>query len=420
MILRSWGIGFNEWNSAFLYLTDLLILTLILAWFLRTRVFYAMSQSTRVEIRNIFSFNYDWFLIGFLVISAISIKNAINPALGFYQLIKLVEFSLLYFYVKSNLGVVFNLATAFFVFLASGIFQAILSILQYVKQSDLGLRFLGETILNSDLFNVAVFTVEGEKVMRAYGTLPHPNVLAFFLFISIFIFYFLYISRINKSGKELWFWLVGYAILIFGLFFTFSRIIIFVWLIGVIYRFGWLYWKNEFRGIIQRSDVKKLALVTLVLVFVFSLLFWPQVLARIKISPQEEALSLRGFYNQIAFQGKPFFGVGPGNFVNWLKEKNPGLALNLYQPVHNIYLLIFSETGILGLAALLLFLFFLIKNYLRISFNRPFHYSLFIIFTSVLFLGLFDHFLWTLQQGQIIFWLVSGLLAAMSPRSLTG
>ena len=101
LVLRSWGIGFNEWNSAFLYWTDLLTLALLGFWLLRFIVKKAQFNFS----------NYDWFLIGFLAVSAISIKNAINPALGWYQLLKLVELSLLYFYVKSNLGHVFNLAT---------------------------------------------------------------------------------------------------------------------------------------------------------------------------------------------------------------------------------------------------------------------------------------------------------------------
>ncbi|MEK7203784.1 MAG: hypothetical protein AAB627_01760, partial [Patescibacteria group bacterium] len=184
VVWRSWGIGFNEWNSAFLYFTDLLILALFGFWFLRL-----------VFKKGEFKFsNYDWFLISFLIISAISIKNASNQALGFYQLLKLSEFSLLYFYIKSNLGQIFNLVMAFFVFLFSGVFQAALSIIQYLKQSDLGLRFLGETVLNPDLFNVAIFMVEGEKILRPYGTLPHPNVLALFLFMAVFIYYFFYIQ----------------------------------------------------------------------------------------------------------------------------------------------------------------------------------------------------------------------------------
>lgn len=411
--MRSWGIGFSEWNSAFLYWTDLLIIALLGLWFLRTRVFYDIAQNTRVRIRNIIFSNYDWFLIAFLAISAVSIKNAINPTLGWYQLLKLVELSLLYFYVKSNLDHVFDIKTSFFVFIASGLFQAVLAILQYVRQADLGLRFLGETVLSPELFNVAVFTAEGEKIMRPYGTTPHPNVLALFLFMAVFICYFFYVKKDKffHSGIGLF----VYSVLLFGLLLTFSRVIVFVWALGAVLK--WVIFNKKFTRLAQNLSLRNLTVATFGVLVLFSILFWPQVLARLDISPQEEAVSLRGFYNKISLFEKPFWGVGLGNFVNWFKEVNPALAQNLYQPVHNIYLLIFSETGVLGLGLFLLFLFFLAKNYMKIKFDRPFHYSFFIIFISLLFFGLFDHFLWTLQQGQIIFWLVMGLLAAMSPHS---
>ena len=466
--MRSWGIGFNEWNSDFLYLTDLLILAFLGLWFLRflinkkapivpatyvsntigaarstEQAYHTISSlagesylssvdnQKALEGRgiappgswmisrnrhfappraNLLYHKHDWFLIGFLALSAVSIINASNQALGFYQLLKLIEFSLLYFYVKSNLGVVFNLTVVFFVFLFSGLFQAVLAIFQYVRQADLGLRFLGETVLNPDLFNVATFLVNGEKVMRSYGTTPHPNVLALFLFMAVFIYYFFYVEKNkfshSKSGLAI------YSILLFGLLLTFSRIIIFAWIIGTGLR--WFIFNKRFNQITENLSFKKITIATLTVLIIFSVLFWPQIMARLFVSLGEEAVSLRGFYNKVSLFEKPFFGVGLGNFVNWFREVNPGLAINLYQPVHNIYLLIFSETGILGLASFLLFLIFLAKNYLKIKFVRPFHYSLFIIFISLLFFGLFDHFLWTLQQGRIIFWLVLGLLAAMT------
>ncbi len=407
VILRSWGIGFNEWNAAFLYSTDLLILAVLTLWFLRL-----------IFKKGEFKFSkYDWFLIGFIIVSAISIINASNQILGFYQLAKLLEFSLLYFYVKSNLGVVFNLAASFFIFLVSGFFQAVLAIIQYVRQADLGLRFFGETVLNPNLFNVATFLVNGEKIMRPYGTTPHPNVLAFFIFIAVFIYYFFYIEKNKFPHSKLG--LTIYSILLFGLFLTFSRVIIFFWAIGVSLR--WLIFNKKFGHIAENLSLKSLTIATFMILILFLVLFWPQVLARLDISPYEEAVSLRGFYNKVAFFEKPFWGVGIGNFVNWFKEISPGLTQNFYQPIHNIYLLIFSETGILGLMTFLLFLIFIFKEYFKkVEFNRLFHYSLIILFLLVLFLGLFDHFLWTLQQGQIIFWLTAGLLAALSPRSLTG
>ena len=33
-----------------------------------------------------------------------------------------------------------------------------------------------------------------------------------------------------------------------------------------------------------------------------------------------------------------------------------------------------------------------------------------LIFIGFLFIGLFDHYFWTIQQGQLIFWLVAGLI----------
>ena len=374
VVLRSWGIGFNEWGSAFLYFTDLLILAVLGFWALR------------IILRKgnfIFS-NYDWLIVGFFTVSAISITNVSNQVLGFYQLLKLTEFSLLYFYVKSNLGQIFSLTTAFFVFIASGFFQAVLAVLQYIRQTDLGLRFLGETVLNPNLFNVAVFLADGEKIMRPYGTTPHPNVLALFLFISIFILYSL--KQVFKFKDLI------YGIALFAFFLTFSRIIVFVWFIGFI--------------LLIKKLNRKTVIMTLVVVVLFSIFFWPQVLARLNISMGEEAVSLRGFYNKVSFFEKPFLGVGLGNFVNWFKEINPGLATNLYQPVHNIYLLIFSETGILGLMFFSLFFISLVK--------KSFHDSYFVILASILFFGLFDHFLWTIQQGQIIFWLVLGLISSRS------
>ena len=65
----------------------------------------------------------------------------------------------------------------------------------------------------------------------------------------------------------------------------------------------------------------------------------------------------------------------------------------------------------------LLFLIFLIRNFLKeVSFNKLFHYSLLILLVSVLFLGLFDHFLWTLQQGQLMFWLTLGLVGFLTSK----
>jgi O-antigen ligase len=86
-----------------------------------------------------------------------------------------------------------------------------------------------------------------------------------------------------------------------------------------------------------------------------------------------------------------------------------------YQPAHNIYLLIAAELGWPALLAFLVFLFSTIKtSWSGLKNDALKSYWLFVI-GYLLIIGLFDHFLWDLQQGQILFWLTLGILASLSP-----
>ena len=44
---------------------------------------------------------YDYFLFALIAVSAISIKNAISPQLATFNVLKLIEFVVFYFYIKS-------------------------------------------------------------------------------------------------------------------------------------------------------------------------------------------------------------------------------------------------------------------------------------------------------------------------------
>ena len=69
-----------------------------------------------------------------------------------------------------------------------------------------------------------------------------------------------------------------------------------------------------------------------------------------------------------------WFGVGSGNFVNWLMVKDPNCPES-YQPVHNIYLLGLFRNGILGIAVLFYFLS-LIKDFIvSTKMEKLYHYS---------------------------------------------
>jgi hypothetical protein len=98
------------------------------------------------------------------------------------------------------------------------------------------------------------------------------------------------------------------------------------------------------------------------------------------------------------FLNYPVFGIGLNNFV-------PAMAGNLtigpsrfLQPVHNIFLLVLSETGLTGLIGLFVLIVYpmtRLKNLLP--------------WLIIIFLGLFDHYFLTLPQGYRLFFLVWGL-----------
>ncbi|MFC1756169.1 hypothetical protein ACFLZK_02135, partial [Patescibacteria group bacterium] len=73
------------------------------------------------------------------------------------------------------------------------------------------------------------------------------------------------------------------------------------------------------------------------------------------------------------------------------------------QPPHNMFVLLFAEAGVLALMSFTLFIFRKIKASCR---NDLF----FISMLQILFLGVFDHYFFTIHQPQLLFWLILGFI----------
>ena len=374
----------------------------------------------------------EFFLLIFLVIATLSITQAGNKILSFYSWLKILELAGLYFYVRSSLGKVFTLNGAFLAVIISGFFQSIIAIGQSLAQHSLGLQWLGESILQTNFNGVAVVAMEGGKFLRTYGTTPHPNVLAAWLFLGTFACYFLFLWKHSRfdlfKDARLNLLLAIYPVLLWGLFSTFSRIAIGLWgvviIAIIIISKSAIHPLENSRGDSSRAKaptafknrLRRLFGVTFATVIVFGFFYWPQVQSRLFISSQEQAVSQRILYTKMAGEivlRQPWLGVGLGQFVSVLQSSFQNYPDYFYQPVHNIYLLILNETGFLGLAVFLLWLLILARAYYRrTKFKEIYRASFLIVFLSILMMGLFDHFLWTIQQGQLIFWLTLGLISS--------
>ena len=118
-------------------------------------------------------------------------------------------------------------------------------------------------------------------------------------------------------------------------------------------------------------------------------------------------------YNLIAVEtiyDNLLFGVGNGNFVSVMTDHSETqLEKWQFQPIHNIYLLIAAEVGLIGFLLFFLFIYTIAKSVPRgTSIGNSMPTALFI---GLLIIGIFDHYLWDIQQGSLIFWIGLGLLS---------
>ena len=411
-------VGFNEWTSAFLYLTDLFILGLLVLWLMRI-----------VTKQSHFGFQKrDFALFGFLAISALSITQSSFAEISWYQFAKLTEFVTLYFYVRANRDKVFNIFGICWAIFLSGVFQSVIAIAQYGHQASLGLRWLGESSLHLPGEGIASFYSAGQLVLRPYGTLPHPNVLAVFLLVALTacaILYFLnktnlafYSDRHTVQGsKKDFFLLIGFATMLYAFFLTYSRTVIAipVAMLALLLIITWFN-KNWRKQLLQyKKQLVVLTSISVAVVGLFLALNYQEVIARVFFFKDDEAVTMRLFYNRVAgqdFLDRTWLGSGIGTFVSNMMVTLKHAPANIFQPVHNIYLLILAETGLLGLAFWGLFIKSTIRSYIsKYDLGDIKNIILPIILASFLLIGLFDHFFWTLQQGHLLLWLVLALMA---------
>lgn len=258
--------------------------------------------------------------------------------------------------------------------------QGALGVSQFKQGSSIGLSFLGESEIVSGMMGSSFVELSGKVFLRAYGTFPHPNVLGGFLILGMFLGIYIYRKR-KGAGISLM------IISLFPIILTFSRISI---LLAVVILLGFV--AKEF-VLKRRKVLLSTSFYPLLLMERFMNLFnsgdrsWSERLDLIKASFK-------------VIKQNWLIGIGGGNFVNGMEGFVPRTSrgILLTQPVHNIFLLYLSEFGILGFLLIFYVLFYTIINDMRkISFYGG------LILLTIVVIGLFDHYLFSLSQGMVIF-----------------
>ena len=249
---------------------------------------------------------------------------------------------------------------------------------------------------------VVVQLPDGESFLRAYGTLPHPNILGGFALIFLLGPITFFMRKENPNNLALLLLIPGVSLLAL----TFSRS---AWLaLGVFCAV--LIWKAQY------FDRKRLVILLFVTGLSLITTLFPyreMVRARtVNTSSHAEEFSFigRAWLNGEAikvFREYPLTGVGIGSFIIELgRRAGQGYIV---EPAHNVLLLAGAELGSFGvLAVIALFVWF---AYYLFKTKNPNAILAGAVLTGLGFIGLLDHYFWTLAPGRMMLGLVIGLFA---------
>lgn len=413
---------YSDFTSFSLYLSDILLFFafLFILWFNFT-LFWSRIKDKRL-----------WILIFWLILALFFAKNSIS-GLNIWNFIKFLEFIIVAYGTAYLAFSKFDLKTWFFKIFAwfCGI-QSIIALAQFAKQSSLGLYRLGESHLAPNMLGVAKIVSNGTTFIRGYGTFPHPNVFSAFLVTGVLIAAYLLMISNQKKAK------IAYSFLIFlnilGLTVAFSRGAYLALGVGLVIFFGTMkYRKLEIaRGpsVSEGSETisstnqiasprlsSGLAISVLAMSILISFaIFRPFLLTRATFSDQSTID--RKFYDQMGLkmaEQHPLFGVGAGeNLLHMEQVSNKTLMPWEKQPPHNYFIIAAAELGIpFALILLWIFLYQLKAIYYKFKDDFSIYLLLLIsLFTCFLVLMQFDHYFYTLQQTQMLLWILLGLIAA--------
>ena len=213
----------------------------------------------------------------------------------------------------------------------------------------------------------SVVQTNERRWLRAYGGLPHPNILGGFLMAAAVLAISYYLSLYKKLEKLfaenqkkffkkiVWRVLIGlifYIIILVGLIFSFLKNrLVRVTLIGFLFLVYFL--KQEDK--VNIFSLLKLGLLSGLVLGSLFIIYQEPFLSRFqgKQKLEQQSLAERATYQKQSqnLREKRFWaGVGIGNYTLAVyQEVDKNFPARFYQPVHNVYLLVWSELGLIGL-----------------------------------------------------------------------
>jgi O-antigen ligase/polysaccharide polymerase Wzy-like membrane protein len=299
------------------------------------------------------------------------------------------------------------------VLVASAMLQSVLAAAQFALQQPLVPCALHLPWLPSDVSHggtPVILDPQGTRLLRGFGTFPHPNVLGGYLAIALVSLPLL--GQRWPRWSAAW-WLAGLVIGI-GLGASFSRAAWLASLAGL--SLAW--WRTTAAQSFRRRWLPPLVGLGAVAAIMLSpagslvaqrlLVFSPEVNA-LERGSVENRLALDRSALDLIISHQPA-GVGAGNYG--ITSVAEGYQEGWGEPAPNLALLIVAELGFAGILALVC-----IANATVRLLHVPSHpqYLVGSVFLAFVVLAMLDHYLWTMPLGRVIAWIPFAWLAAPPP-----
>ncbi|MFZ5364733.1 MAG: O-antigen ligase family protein [Patescibacteria group bacterium] len=394
---------FWEYQTRSLYGTEILFLViLVLAIIYFFQKFNLKNFIQRYRRKKLAVFSMAAAVL--IALAIINITSNDNPGFSFYKAIQFIESlalaGLIIFFL-------YNFKKFSWALIGSGLFQGILAIEQFLSQKVIASKWLGMAGQDPQVLGTSVIESGGQRILRAYGSLPHPNILAGFLVIVLLFIIYQFLEETNKKKKK--FLLASFIFLFIALLVTFSRgaalalfaSLLFILIIGSSKKDFW----NK-----HKSQINKIVIATLLVIIGFSIVKSDLIFTRFQM---QERLEVKSITERISgyqdtwriFKQHLFIGTGPGNYTTALSKLHPDWQVWQLQPVHNGFVLAMTEMGIILTLLFSAIAFFIVKKMIKHLKGRWFNieiiFSLSIII-SLIIICFFDHFLWSLHFGNLL------------------
>ena len=265
------------------------------------------------------------------------------------------------------------------------------------------------------LGDAVVMLADSERMLRAYGTFPHPNNFGGYLAVGVLTTLALPFTGARKART------ISAVVLVIGLVLTASRSALLGLILGAGLTMFVLYLKNTD---LARKLIMPIAISVVGLALAVTL-FAPSLAAALRGGGALEDRSLTERLDQYrewpaTMQGLDWLlGNGPRSYVFTLASLHPDRGLWEYQPIHNVPLLVLSELGLLGLVVLVAWIITLDQaNFARFPrSDAAYAHGLGKVLFVIIF---FDHYLWSSWSGLVLVAYVGGLMLRLGEDQLLG